>query len=354
MSAIQAFLDEQTAKGLKDSTVKTYYKALKRLNAFKPVEEITKESLIQYFKLFECSDSTRLGHSVIIKKFFMDTGREEVASWIKPKRPYETIKSDDILNGEDVNKMLEATDSLYWKAMIAILFESGARIGEIQILKYKDFQDTKDGLIVHIPTSKTAAGFRKMILINSSQYLRNLKASVNGKPDNVVFTIGYRYTFEVIRDIGRAAGIKKHVSPHAFRHARATAAINDMPEAVIRKMLGWSPNSTMISRYQHLNDNSVIEAQLGHGGENKPVSLNPAEKVDLEPVYKKLTEENSDLKAQMENTQKEMESLRASFNEEQKGTGLVADFMELLKKEPRLLDILKEASNAGQGQEAKK
>jgi len=65
-----------------------------------------------------------------------------------------------------------------------------------------------------------------------------------------------------------------------------------MPEAVIRKILGWSPNSTMNSRYQHLNDNSVIDAQLGgHNGENRPVSLNPAEKVDLEPVYNKLKDE---------------------------------------------------------------
>jgi len=33
--------------------------------------------------------------------------------------------------------MLEATDSIYWKALIATLYETGARIGEIQSLKYK-------------------------------------------------------------------------------------------------------------------------------------------------------------------------------------------------------------------------
>jgi integrase len=310
MTSIHQFLDEQKAKGLKDTSIKTYSKALVRLNAFKNIDEITKEDLIRYFRLFECSGNTRMSHSIVIKKFYNENGKPEVVSWIKPKRPHETLKSDDILNGEDVNKMLEATDSLYWKALIAILYETGARIGEIQSLKYKDFQDTKDGIIVHIPTIKTSAGFRKLILINSAQYIRNLQESVNGKPEEVVFSLRYRFTFEVLRDIGRAAGIRKHTNPHAFRHARATAAINEMPEAVIRKMLGWSPNSTTISRYQHLNDTCIIEAQLGHNGANKPVSLNPAEKVDLEPVYTKLKEENSELKTQMEKQAAEMETIK--------------------------------------------
>jgi len=313
MDIIKTFLNEQSAIGTKASTIKLYGHVLTKLNEFKQVEEISKPDLIQYFNHLKIADSTRMLNSIIIKKFFKDTGRSEVSEWIKPKRSHETIKSDDILDVIDVNKMLEATDSLYWKALIAILFESGARIGEIQSLKYKDLQDTQEGIIVHIPTHKTNAGFRKMILINSAQYLRNLKNSVNGKSDDVIFKIGYRFTADVIRDIGRAAGIKKHVSCHQFRHARATAAINDMPEAVIRKMLGWSPNSTMISRYQHLNDNSVIEAQLGGNGEKKkPTKLNPSEKIDLAPVYQKLEEDNETLKQRIA----EMETDKAKQQEE--------------------------------------
>jgi len=292
MDAIKTFLNEQTAKGTKESTVVMYGQVLGRLDKFKPVEQINKADLIQYLNEFKCTDGTRMLHSIIIKKFFKDTGRDEVAGWLKPKRPHETIKSDDILDAHDVNKMLEVTDSLYWKALIAILFETGARIGEIKSLKYKDFQDTESGIVVHIPTHKTNAGFRKMILINSSQYIRNLQNSVNGKPDDIVFSIGHRYTHEVLRDIGRAAGLRKRTNAHSFRHARATAAIGEMPEAIIRKMLGWSQNSTMISRYQHLSDNSVIDSQLGHTGDKKPVKLNPAEKVDLAPVYKKIEDYN--------------------------------------------------------------
>ena len=126
MTSIQKFLDEQKAKGLKDTSIKTYSKALVRINAFKSMDEITKDDYVLYFRLFGCSGNTRMSHSIIIKRFFTDIGKEDVVSWIKPKRPHETIKSDDILNGEDVNKMLEATDSIYWKALIATLYETGA------------------------------------------------------------------------------------------------------------------------------------------------------------------------------------------------------------------------------------
>jgi len=92
MTSIQKFLDEQKAKGLKDTSIKTYSKALVRINAFKSMDEITKDDYVLYFRLFGCSGNTRMSHSIIIKRFFTDIGKEDVVSWIKPKRPHETIK----------------------------------------------------------------------------------------------------------------------------------------------------------------------------------------------------------------------------------------------------------------------
>jgi integrase/recombinase XerD len=306
METITKYVNEQKAKGSASETVKLYNSVLKRLNKFKPLDKITKDDLVRYFAEWEGADSTRMTHTIVIKKFFKDIKKPDVADWLKAKKPKEILKFDDVLDGEDVNKMIAATDSLYWKAMIAILYDTGARIKEIRSLKYRDFKDTQDGLIVHIPTTKTAAGFRKMILINSAQYIRNLQASINGKPDDVVFKFKYRYTFEVIRDIGRAAGIKKHVHPHGFRHAAATKYVHEMPEMVLRKMMGWTPNSAMVSRYVSLSDESVIETQLGKENHKEQVKLNPAEKIDLEPVYDSLKEENKQLKSRLEDETKNL------------------------------------------------
>jgi integrase len=76
---------------------------------------------------------------------------------------------------------VKATDSHYYKAFIAFLYETGCRFSEAHSLKYKDFMETNEGMIVNIATTKTGAGYRKTILPFSSQYIRNLKVylSVN-------------------------------------------------------------------------------------------------------------------------------------------------------------------------------
>jgi integrase len=53
--------------------------------------------------------------------------------------PRTHLNADEILDTDDVNKLLEATDSHYYKALIAVLFETGARIGELQALRVSDF-----------------------------------------------------------------------------------------------------------------------------------------------------------------------------------------------------------------------
>ena len=304
---IEKYLNELKAQGRTPGTIKTYSKVLHRLNDYKLLNEVTKQDLIGYFNKFDCTDSTRMLHSIVLKKYYSDIGTPEISSWLKPKKPHETLKSDDILTGADVNKMIEATDSPYWKALLSVLFESGARIGEIQLLKYKDFQETKEGLIVHIPTVKTGAGYRKMILINSTNYIHNLQSATGKKPDDVVFYMAYRWMWEVLKDLGMRAGLNKPVHPHSFRHARATEeAIKGTPEGIIRKMHGWSNSSTMVNRYVHLSDTAVIDSQLGHLNSKKPVELNPVEKFDITPVYAKLTNENAALKARLDDMDAKM------------------------------------------------
>jgi integrase/recombinase XerD len=170
----------------------------------------------------------------MLKKYFGDVGKVEVIAWMNAQKPKETLKSDDILANDDINKMIEATDGYYWKALIIFLFETGCKVGEINDLKYKDFVDTTEGMIVSIPTKKTSAGYRKVILPSSSRFIKNLQVYTFGKPEDVVFNFGYEYTYLMIRDIAKKAGITKPVSPHKFRHAQATELVKlGIHEAIV-------------------------------------------------------------------------------------------------------------------------
>ncbi len=277
------------------------------MNSYKPLNSIVKEDLVAFFKDFKGSESSRQLYAVITKTYFTSIKKPEIVDWLKAKKPRETLRSDEILTASDVNAMIDATDSMYWKCLLALMYETGGRIdSELLQLKYSDFLQTDKGIVITITTKKTDAGFRKMLIPLSENYFINLKDSVSHKPEDKVFNLkSYRQTYEVIMEIGRRAKITKPFHPHAFRHARATEEVRKgTQEAIIRKMLGWSPTSTTIARYQQLNDEDIINSQSK--GENaKRTELKVMEKVDVTPLYEALKEENQKIKEKMD----KMESL---------------------------------------------
>lgn len=316
---LSAYLDQQKARKLSKHTLRSYELILRTLNEYKPLETIEKIDLVAFFNQLKGTESSIALYQTIIKKYFQDIGKSDAVLWIKTKKPKETLKSDDILTTDEINNMIDASESHYWKALIAFLFETGCRISEAKALKVKDFQDTDAGMIVNIPTNKTAAGYRKVILPFSSQYIRNLRTFTNMKKDDIVFTLSESITYHTLQEIGKDAGINKPISCHKFRHAQATDLVKrGYNEAIIRKKLGWSPTSSMIARYQHLNDEDVINATLENTGKLPQTAaprteIREADKVTLVDAamqFSKLTEENSELKTQMEKQAAEMETMK--------------------------------------------
>lgn len=325
---IEQYLNELKAKKLSKHTIRSYKNILKALNDFKPLEELTKDDLVKFFNELKTSPGTISLYQMIIKKYFTDIGKPEIVSWIKKLKIKESLKSDDILTSEDINKLIDATDSHYWKALIAFLYETGCRIGEAQTLKFKDFVETSDGMIVNIPTHKTSAGYRKTILPFSGQYIRNLKAYINAKNEDEVFNTCYSHDWTTLSEIAKVASITKSVSPHKFRHAQATEMVKlGYNEAIIRKKLGWTPTSGMIARYQHLNDNDVIDATLERQGKTPKTTVRTELKeapkltlVDAASQFSKLSSENEELKQKM----KEMEAFMKEISK-MTGVGFASD-----------------------------
>jgi integrase len=296
------------------------------LNAWKPIGRLTKDDLVKYFNLKEWkekSDSTTNLHKTIVKSFFKDSGKPGSVEWIKLKNIKETISPEQTLTAEDINKLLEIADNHYDKALIAFLYDTGCRISEAQRIKWKDLRDTTDGIIVSIPTKKTGAGYRKVILPFASQYLRNLQIYAYGKPEDCIFHLAYRAHSKRIQKIREKSGIGKPFTCHKLRHAQATQLVRDgVQEAIIRKKLGWSPTSTMIARYQHNTDEDVINATLEVQGKAKkhhePIEINQPEKLSITDAAGhlfKLDEENSALKAEMERMKGQMETYQAQVVE---------------------------------------
>jgi integrase len=335
---IDSYLNELKARNLAEGTIESYKQTLSRLNEYKPIDLVAKEDLISFFNDLKCADSTRQLYAVILKTYFKSQDKEQVASWLQVKKQKETLRHDDILTADDVNSMINATDSAYWKCLLALLYESGARINELLTLKYSDFVETDKGLVLTITTHKTGAGFRRMIIPLTANYFFNLKDSIAHDKGSLVFAIGkknpktlYRWAFEVILEIGRRAKVSKPCNPHAFRHARATDEVRKgTQEAIIRKKLGWSSNSMMIARYQHLNDDDVINSQIDGTHIMKRSELKIAEKADITPIYESLQKENIELKVRLERL--EFYLLGEKVKDKQVSFGLIQDEYEAVKQ----------------------
>lgn len=75
----------------------------------------------------------------------------------------------------------------------------------------------------------------------------------------------------MVRDTARRAQITKHVHPHLFRHSRATALLRmHVPEADVKKLLGWSPGSQQLTRYSHLTSRDAYRSLLAANGDSVP------------------------------------------------------------------------------------
>ncbi len=158
------------------------------------------------------------------------------------------------------------------KALIAALFESGARISEMLKVRVKDLQETPQGLKVLIPGTKTGEEYRPCLLIFSAQYIRNHILYPPLRPDDRIFDFTSSTARRKINSVKEKTGITKPISPHKLRHAEATYLVRKgYQEGIIWAKLGWKNDSKMIARYVHLDGEDVINATLEKegGGEHK-------------------------------------------------------------------------------------
>jgi hypothetical protein len=144
----------------------------------------------------------------------------------------------------------------------------------------------------------------------------------------------------MLHRIASDAGITKPIHCHLLRHAQATDMVKrSYNEAIIRKKLGWSSTSPVIARYQHLNDEDVINATLENHDKLPQtaaprIEIKEADRlslVDAAMQFSKLTEENSELKTRLDEMDKQRKADMA-FNEDMIKAMIEARVKEMMNK----------------------
>jgi len=276
------YKQDQVLNGLAPATLLKNTQRLKIVaqEAEKPFDEMDKsdvKGLIVWVHNQDYTEETVDTYKTVIKAFWSwlkDAGRDETpeeVKWIQLSNGNgngDTLPKD-LLTKENIENQVDAAKNPRDKAFIYLLYESGARIGELIDLTVGDIEDRKHGKKITID-GKTGA--RRLPLVESVPHLNNwLNKHPNPEKDAPLWCkiqqgsaddqLGYRYIREKIlkKNMDRA-DIEKPSNPHHYRHSRASFLANEMTEAQLCEWFGWVQGSDVPSKYVHLSGRDIDNA----------------------------------------------------------------------------------------------
>jgi len=207
-----------------------------------------------------------------LKTLFEYLGNSEALESVKKRqitRPKKFLQKDKLITSPELLEMLKVMN-LRNRAFYSVLYDTGARIGEIGCLDVKDVRKVEYGYIITIRHSKTEP--REVYVAQFTRPLRKyLEYIEEYSPDEPLWkdTHGNRVSSAAWRNALKIAatktGITKKIYPHLFRHTRASELLRDigLKTEFIKKRLGWALTSkTFEETYLHLDQQDVHDAYL--------------------------------------------------------------------------------------------
>ena len=296
------FRDHMSLNGISIPRILRYLWILKDWAKLVQVDfdKATKEDIMKAVRIIQ-DDShykpwTKSTYKAMLKCFYKwlkkTEGHPAEVSWIKarPKRTeQELMNNSDLFTEEDIKKLINLADHPRDKALVSVLYESGARIGEIASLQIGNLKFDEYGVILNV-IGKTGA--RHIRIITSTPYLmtwiqnhpfrNDSKAPlwINIGTPNHHSVIKYWTIRAMLERLFKRADIKKRFNPHMFRHSRATFLADHLTEFQMNQYFGWIQGSNMPSTYVHMSGKEIDSSILALNGlktkeQHKEVTLKP-------------------------------------------------------------------------------
>ena len=290
---------------------------LKRISEWlnRPFEDVTQEEMESFIegleqdkylgrtgyagaKLIKLSHSTKVDYKKILKKFYKwllgkNDQYPEIVDWIET---YDTLKEISALRREEVEKMIAASKTRD-KAIIMLLFDSGARAEEFLNIRLHHLSKNGDTYKVRIAHSKTKP--RTIHVPLCTEYLDMwLNEYDEQNEDSFLFPITYDGLRVMISRVGKRV-LNKRVTPHILRHTSATYYANLLKNPFkLCYRYGWAMASKMPNRY--IDREGLIEEETLEIVKSNEVSI--------------LQKENQKLKEKISLQDEDLKELSIQFN----------------------------------------
>lgn len=295
---IAQFVEDLKAEGLTEFRLVKYLGHLRVLaerlgtDLDRATEEDLRKLVSEINTNPEWEEWTKQNYKVALKRFYrwLYKGERdpEITAWIKTTMKNNSRKlPEEMLTEEEALMLIGATPHTRDKALIALLWDAGLRIGEAGTLRIKNIAFDEYGAVL---TVRGKTGARRVRIIWSLPFIRNWLEEHPLKEDPeaplwIKFWNGdtrpmnYAGIRKQLLTAKKKAGLKKRIHAHIFRHSSATRMASHLTEAQMKEYFGWVQGSDMASVYVHLSgrdvDKAVLEMhgiKMGDGEEAKPKS----------------------------------------------------------------------------------
>lgn len=265
MTSIEIFKRYLLSKRYSPNTINTYSEALKSFLTFcntKAIKEITNEDVISYnndYILKNNLSSSYQNQIVNAIKLYFKIVKEKTIEIDKIHRPKREKTLPNVLSKEEIIKIIDSTENLKHKTLIALIYSAGLRISEALNMKPKDIDSVR--MLIHI---KYAKGKKDRYTLLSEKVLLLLREYYFVyKPKVYLFEgqFGGMYSSRsaqiILKQTAKKAGIRKPITLHTLRHSFATHLLESGTDLrYIQDLLGHSsPKTTMI--YTHVTNDSL-------------------------------------------------------------------------------------------------
>jgi site-specific recombinase XerD len=238
----------------------TFMKFLAHFN-FKHPSFISEEDIKEYMILHREKSSSHQDNLVNSFKFFFEKVHNHTLSEKYVIRPRRGFHLPDYFSREEIGAMLNTTENLKHKLVIAIGYTAGLRRKEIQNLKLTDIDLKNNRLFI-----KNSKGQKDRYSLFSKHLHKLLETYIKQERPKVYLFEGIRPGIQysatsmasVLKRMAKAAGIQRKVHLHMLRHSFATHLLEDGKDIrYVQELLGHRSIKTT-ERYTHIISDALV------------------------------------------------------------------------------------------------
>jgi len=260
---LEAMRKAMVIRNYAEKTTSTYVAVLKKylVHLEKPIDTVTLEDIHdwQYYLVhIERVSWSHFNQMVCALRFYFQ--RVRGVDWPVNHIPFQRMrkKLPEVMNKQEVIQVLsESRRNPRQYAIVATLYSTGLRIGELVNLKITDI-DSKN-MLLHVRQGKGGKDRKVQLSTDLLGILRDYYRSCRVKPAEWLFpgrgghVKMHTSTIQrLVQNLIERAGLDKRITPHTFRHSFATHLLEDGTDLrTIQALLGHSDIQTT-EKYLHI------------------------------------------------------------------------------------------------------